>query len=154
MIDPEVVALTTEAFEGELFGEALFASLRDRAKAPGVAEQFELLRRLEVQTAARLRTLAGQLGVDVSTTGTAAEQGRAAGDALDGTLSPDVLERLLESIPAVVDRYRRLAEILPADHRATMDAVIAHEEALAAYARASLDGDHDPTVAARALLHD
>ena len=74
--------------------------------------------------------------------------------ASESAMQADVLEGLLGSVPGVISRYRRLAALVPESERPTMQDVIAHEEALASFARASLGGDDDPVVAARALLRD
>lgn len=148
----EARSLAAWAYEGEVVGEALFRSM-------ALAED-DLLRRshllilasLERSTASRLEAVLARLQVTPADADELAARGRAAADAVGAVPWTDFLEAVGRGIAPAIERYMALRGLLERELHPTMDAVIAHEEALGVFVERSLSGADDPVEAARRLL--
>lgn len=150
--DRERDELAVWAYEGEVFGEALFAALRDEATAPDEREEFEALRGLEAQTAAVARELLVRLGIDPPTADAATTNAHRARSALAATTRMQLLDLLAHGAAPAIERYERLAALLPDGERWVADELVAHEVALRDFADAARRGVNDPAAVVRAQM--
>lgn len=148
-------ALWVEAYQGEVLGEALFGGLAEREADPGRRAQLQALAVLERSTRVLAEPVLARAGLDRGSTAATLEQVRTM---LDGVAAM-TWEAFLESIEPVAGRfletYRQLVEAATDDdERAVADAYVAHELALAAFARRALGReDGDPLEPIRSLPH-
>ena len=148
----EAQALAAWAYEGEVVGEALFGSLASAEHDPVRRDHLLTLASLERATATRLEPVLARLQVTPADPEELAARGRAAADAVRTASWAEFLEAVARGIAPAIERYLALRALLERDLHAAMDAVVAHEEALAAFVERSLSGADDPVEAARRLL--
>jgi hypothetical protein len=130
--------LWVESYQGEVLGETLFGLLADREEDPSHAHQLEVLTLLERATKELAGPVLAQRGLDPDTGATVADAKGLADAVADLTW-----EQFLGSFEAVTTeflaKYRELVELAENDEeRAIADAYVAHERALAAFARRAL----------------
>ena len=148
----EAQNLAAWAYEGEVVGEALFRSLALVEGDPVRRSHLLVLASLERATATRLEAVLGRLQVTPADADELVARGRAAADAVGAVPWTDFLEAVGRGIAPAIERYVALRALLEPDLHPTMDAVVAHEEALGAFVEESLAGTDDPVEAARRLL--
>jgi hypothetical protein len=151
----DVAALWTEAYQGEVFGEAIFGGLATRLTDEHERRTLEVLAALERATRQLAEPLLARRGYDPGDTEASLASGAAAVDQLVGL----GWEPFVRSITPVADRflvtYRQIVELTedPED-LAVADAYVAHELALAAFARRELGEEAgDPLAPILALPH-
>jgi hypothetical protein len=149
----DAATLWREAFEGEVLGEALFRTMADRTDDADRRAKLDVLRRLEGSTRDMLRPVLERLGVPTDGEATAAATG--AGFAESAATQP--WEDLLRGIPGTTAKYasmyRELRTLVGEEEHDVVDALIAHEEALCAFAERELAGEADPEGPILALPH-
>ena len=140
-MNDEYCALLVEAYKGELFGEALFGAFGGREQDAERKEKLGALERIEANTARQLARLVDTAPVVVSAADVAAaqEQGREIGEsAIEWEAFVKGLHDALPSFLASFVRLRTLAA--DANHPALV-ALIAHEQAVNAFAELELAGE-------------
>jgi hypothetical protein len=132
--------LLRQAFEGEVLGEAFFATLAARTDDPDRKAKLEVLRRLEASTKELLRPVVEDHGivVDEDSAATSGEQFAEGAAALSW---PDLMTSLPEGTKQYADLYERMRGGDVDDE--LVDQLLAHEAALAEFCRRELDGDGD-----------
>jgi hypothetical protein len=147
--------LWTEAYQGEVLGEALFGALAGRETDPARRAHLELLTLLERSTKELAEPLLERQGIargdtDATLAGVAG---------MVDAVAAMTWQEFLASIEPVASRYleiyRRLVDLAgDADERAVAEAYVAHELALASFARRALgQEDGDPVEPVLALAH-
>ena len=149
----DAATLWREAFEGEVLGEALFRTMAERTDDADRRAKIDVLRRLEGSTRDLLRPVLERLGIP--TDGEAAAAATGAGFAESAVTQP--WEDLLRGIPGTTAKYaamyRELRGLVGEEEHPVVDALIAHEEALCAFAERELAGEDDPAGPILALPH-
>lgn len=145
--------LWREAFEGEVLGEALFRTMAERTDDADRRAKLDVLRRLEGSTRDLLRPVLERLGIPTDGEATAAATG--AGFAESAVTQP--WHVLLRGIPATTAtyaaKYHELRPLVADEDVEVVDALIAHEVALCAFAERELAGEADPAGPILALPH-
>jgi hypothetical protein len=148
----ELDELVEWAYRGEVRGDALFGTMAEAQPDRERATQLATLRLLEVQTGQTLHGVAERLGVAVEPTDADREVGRRMAEAAGGLSWDDFLRAFAPTTSSAIERYRRLRELVDESEHAAVDEVIAHEEALQAFADAALAHDGDPIAPVVRLL--
>jgi len=146
----EYTKLLTDAYRGELLGEALFDSFAARETDPDRAEKLRVLQRIEGDTAARLRPLAVAAGIEVDGAGdeTARSQGREMGGA--GVAWDGFVKGLHDALPPFLAGFVRLRELAADPADPALVALVTHEQAINAFAELELAGHPDRSLS---VLH-
>jgi len=137
--------LWAESYQGEVLGESLFGRLAECQTDPEHRRQLEVLTTLERATKELAEPMLRSRGIDPGDTPSTLTMAKELADALSDT----PWQEFLGSIGPVTDqflaKYRELVELAADDEeRAIAEAYVAHELALAAFARRGLgaeDGD-------------
>lgn len=142
--------LLRRSWEGEVLGEAFFASLTD--VLPEDSAAWATLSRLEGAMAALIAPVAEAHAVHIDADAASAS-GRELAESLRATSRDDVLRGGL----ALVDNeflpmYRRLGEILADSERWLGEELVAHEQALASCFSNMLAGEPRPAQAVEGFL--
>lgn len=150
----DVGARWTEAYQGEIFGEAIFGGLAAREADPGRRHALEVLTVLERTTKELAEPVLARRGYDVGDI----EASLAAGADAVEQLSAMGWEGFVQSIGPVAEvflgKYRAIVELTDGDDRAVAEAYVDHELALAAFARRELGEEPGDRLAPiRALPH-
>jgi hypothetical protein len=152
MTDDERLQLAEWAYQGEVVGEALFGTMAEREVSPQRREWLDNLRELELRVAGLLRRVVADLGGDA----TPAAASRSLGERMAGQSIAAGWDGFLKSFEPVTAsallKYRRLLELVETRHRSDVEVVIAHEEALAEFARLAETQHGSPIDPVRRLL--
>lgn len=136
--DDDVATLWVKAYQGEVFGEALFEAIADLVGDAERARKLRVLGTLERRTKEEVAPAVARAGVSTDPD----PDQLALAEALAPGLAAD-WEQLMASVGPVTDQflplYARIGELDPGEAAAAV--LVAHEEALAAFARAELAGD-------------
>lgn len=150
-----IAALWTEAYQGEVLGETIFGALAEHEPDPsrrGYLEMLTVLERTTKELAEPVFERNGYDRGDTAATVAAAEAGASAASEMNW-------DDFLRSIPPVADRflvtYREIVTLVDNDDdRAVAEAYVAHELALASFARRALGEEPgDPLEPIAALPH-
>ena len=136
--EPAFGKLLAWAYRGEVSGETLFAELAELFAKDGHRSKLEVLSRLERAMARALSPLLVRYGVD----GGDDERSRQRGCDNAAVVAAQGWRAFLEQFGPVTEnalrRYRALVQSCPDGTNPTFDLLIAHEEALQAFAAAEL----------------
>jgi hypothetical protein len=142
-MNDEYRTLLTDAYRGELLGDALFGAAAAHETDPGRVEKLRVLQRIEADTAARLRPLAERAGIEVGGADdeTARRQGREIGEA--GIAWDGFVKGLHDALPPFLAGFVRLRELADDPADPALVALVTHEQAINAFAELELIGKGD-----------
>lgn len=145
----EIVA----AYQGEVRGEAMFATLAEHATSEQEREIWTALALLEATTRQRLVPLMERHRLDTAPDEEQRRLGQERGRARAAAGFAATIKSMTETLPPFVARYARLeAEGAPED-RNELASLNAHEIALQEFATSALAGDgRDPLAPVRSFL--
>lgn len=155
MRDMERSELWVESYQGEVLGEALFGLMADREAEPERRRQLEALTLLERATKELAEPVFDRESLDRGDT----EKTLADATELADGVARMTWREFLASIPPVtatfLAKYRRLVDLATDEQeRKIAEAYVAHEQALAAFARRCLGEESgDPLEQILALPH-
>jgi hypothetical protein len=147
--------LWVESYQGEVLGEALFGALADREGDPERRRQLQVLTRLEAATKELAEPVFEKRSIDRGDT--AATLAQAA--ELAGAVAEISWEEFVGSIEPItvpfLEKYRQLVDLAAdEEERSVAEKYVAHELALAAFARRALGKESgDPLELILALPH-
>jgi hypothetical protein len=130
-----------QAYQGEVYGEALFGALAERARDPDARHKWRTLERLERETKLRLAPLVVRLCGRADEDDAQRERGRKDADALGAVAWSELMQLFAREFPKFIDEFESLERAAPARDAGVMALLSAHEKALAAFARAEAEGD-------------
>jgi hypothetical protein len=129
------------AYQGEVRGEATFATLAQLATDAGEIEIWRTLARLEATTRRRLLPLMERYGLDTTPDEAQRRLGRERAEARAAAGFAATLGSMAERLPPFVALYARLEAEGPAADREELAFLNAHEIALHEYVTRALAGD-------------
>ena len=136
--------LLLDAYQGELFGNAIFSEMAGRDEWREHRDALELLATIERRTADALRPLVDATGIEVDED-ESRRSGRELG-ALGGSWDGFV-KALFDALPPFLANFVRLREVAADPHDPALAALVAHEQAISAFAQLELAGFHDVSTA-------
>jgi hypothetical protein len=142
----EYRTLLLDAYKGEVLGEALFGAFAARESGDR-AVKLRVLERIEGTTATQLRPLVDAAGVDVDAEdeATVRAQGREIGSA---AIEWDAFVRgLHDALPSYLANFVRLRTMATDANDPALVALVAHEQAINAFAELELAGNSDCSLA-------
>ena len=151
----EAQTLWVESYQGEVLGETIFGLMAGRESDPGRRHQLEVLTVLERATKELAEPVFDHLGFDRGDTPGTVSQGTAVVEVTTGWPWEQFVASILPITEEFLVKYRRLVELAQEDwERDIARAYVAHEEALASYARRALGQEEgDPLEPVLALPH-
>jgi len=157
MLAPMISAqeLWVESYQGEVLGEAFFGWMADHEHEPEHKHQLEVLTQLETATKQLAEPLFERRGYERGDSEATAENGRQLAAASAEASWEDVMSAILPVTEVFLAKYHELVELAVDDaERDVALAYVAHEEALAAFARRSIGReDGEPLQLVLALPH-
>lgn len=145
----EIVA----AYQGEIRGEATFATLAEHSISADEIEIWQTLARLEATTRARLVPLMQRYGLDTTPDAEQQRVGRERGKARAAAGFATTIQSMTKTLVPFVELYARLEAEGPPQDRTELAFLSAHEVALHAFAISAVAGsDRDPLAPVRRLL--
>ena len=142
MTDPTTYGgLLLDAYNGELFGNAIFGEMAGRDEWREHRDVLLLLATIEARTAAALRPLVDDAELDPGDEEKPRREGRELG-AMGGSWDGFV-KALFDALPPFLANFVRLRELAPDPHHPALAALVSHEETISAFAQLELAGHHD-----------
>lgn len=147
--------LWIESYQGEVLGEAIFGALAERESVPDRRAQLEVLTLLERATKQLAEPIFEKNDFDSGDTALTLETAAQLASALEDVTWEDFLGSIIPLTEQFLVKYRELVELASdAEERAVARAYVAHELALASYARRALGHEQgDPLELILALPH-
>jgi hypothetical protein len=131
--------LWVESYQGEVLGEALFGALAERQDDPVRRGQLEVLTLLERSTKQLAEPVFEKRELDRGDTAATLAQAADLADALAGISWEEFLGSFSAITAQFMEIYVKLVDLASDDsEREIAEAYVAHEEALAAFARRAL----------------
>jgi hypothetical protein len=131
--------LWIESYQGEVFGEAVFSWLAEREEDPDRHHQLDVLTQLERETKELAEPVFERRALDRGDTGSTLASAMRTAEAVALMSWEEFMNGILLFTVESLEKYRELvALVTDSFEREVAEAYVAHEEALAAYARRSL----------------
>lgn len=131
-----VEALWVESYQGEVLGETVFGLLAERERDPVRRRQLEVLTVLERATKELAEPVFERHGFDRGDTAATVATAKELGEAVVAMAWDEFLASVENLTVEFLAKYRQLVELADDDRdRTVAEAYVAHEEALAAFAR-------------------
>ncbi len=131
--------LWIESYQGEVLGETLFGSLAEREEDADRRRQLEVLTLLERATRELAEPVFERRALDRGDTAATVSEAVELADALAGVTWDEFVASILPVTDQFLAKYRQLVELATDQtERDIAEAYVAHEEALAAFARRAL----------------
>jgi hypothetical protein len=139
----EYTKLLTDAYRGEVLGEALFGAFAARETDADRVAKLRVLQRIEGDTAARLRPRAVAAGIEVDgpDDDSTRAQGREIGET--GMDWDGFVKSLHDALPPFLAGFVRLRELADDPGDPALVALVTHEQAINAFAELELIGRGD-----------
>jgi hypothetical protein len=136
--------LLLEAYQGELFGNAIFSEMAAGDEWREHRDALELLATIEGRTAAALRPLVDATGIDIDD-----EEPRRRGVELGafGGSWDGFLKALSDGLVPFLANFVRLREVAADPHDPALVALVAHEQTISAFAQLEIAGHRDVSIA-------
>ncbi|MEE9279881.1 MAG: cytochrome P450 [Myxococcota bacterium] len=131
----------TDAYQGEVLGEAFFALLAEREREAEPAAKWRLLERLERHVKGRLRAELERRGIDASEDRARVDEGRAGAAALGALPWQERLGAFRNAVCGFVAGFETAAQTAPAELKEIAGFVLQHEQALLSFAERELGGE-------------
>ena len=130
-----------DAYQGEVFGEAFFALLAERADDADQAAKWRLLEHLERHVKGRLRQELERRGLPRDESPAMVEEGRKAACGAGAFPSGVDARAFRDTMRGVVEQYRASRDAAPKDLKEIAEFVLGHEQALLAFAEREVAGE-------------
>jgi hypothetical protein len=140
-VAPEFARLLAWAYRGELSGESMFDALADAWAGEPREGKLRTLSELERGMAAALLPLIKEWTVDGGDDERSRQSGRDNAIGLAGNSWESFLRMFGPATTEALEKYHLLKRMSPDQEDITLKLLIAHEEALLAFAEAELTGD-------------
>lgn len=136
------IGAVVEAYQGEVFGLAMYRIVADAQTDPWRRWQWECMYRLEAELHDELAWVLRRLGVEPVPDEREASAGRAEAERIIGLAWPEFLDEFAVDLPGLVADYTALAEApgFAAEDRAVLRRVALHEVAALDYCDAEREG--------------
>jgi hypothetical protein len=146
-MNDEYRTLLLDAYKGEVLGEALFAAFAARTTDAGQREKLRALERIEGTTASQLRPLVIAAGIELGADEEAAvrAQGREMGGS--GIEWAAFVKGLHDALPPYLAGFVRVRQLAADPSDPALVALVAHEQAINAFAELELSGRSDCSLA-------
>ena len=131
----------TDAYQGEVLGEAFFALLAEREPDAEPAAKWRLMERLERHVKGRLLGELERRGFDTDESRAKVDEGRAAAASLGALPWPQRLGAFANVVKGFVGEFEAAAAAAPDDLKEVADFVLRHERALLFFAEREVAGE-------------
>lgn len=134
------------AYQGEVYGEALYWGIADVVDDPGRAEKWRVLTELELETKALMRELVAKLGGDTTESEAFRQKGV---DNVQKYVSlpwADFMALFSKELVPIIARYRELEQMCAPEDARTLWLLTEHEVVTKAFCDLELDGRPDISI--------
>jgi hypothetical protein len=150
--DDDLETLWFKAYQGEVSGETLFASIARVTEDPEIRRKMELLARLERKTRQACMPAMVRNGFPTDPDPQTLKNAEVLGEVAASMPWADLMASFEPITSQFVVLYKRIGEVSEAD-RAESELLVAHENALLEFARREIAGRRDSSEPIEALPH-
>lgn len=134
------------AYQGEVYGEALYRGLAAAIEDPARSEKWRVLAELEVVTKAQMRDLVAKLGGDVEESEAFRQKGTDSVQKYAGLPWRDFMLLYSRELEPVIARYAELEHLCASEDAATLRFLTEHEVVTKAFCDLELEGRADISI--------
>jgi hypothetical protein len=134
------------AYQGEVYGEALYRGLADAIEDPERSEKWNILAELEVVTKAQMRGLVAKLGGDTKESETFRQKGIDNVQKYAGLPWRDFMALYSRELEPVIARYAELEGLCASEDSAILRFLTEHEVVTKAFCDLELEGRADISI--------
>lgn len=153
VVSPEILARIEEAYQGEVFGLAMYAAMADAQTDPVRRWKWQVLTQLEAETKAHTAGLLQRLGGDNAEQEQSRQDGLRDARAIIGLPWLEMIEAFMADLPGLIDDYADLERqaALAGEDAAALSRLTRHEVVTLEFCERELAGDSahaaDPVLA-------
>jgi hypothetical protein len=127
-----------ELYQGEVFGEVLFAQMLSLFDEPDLKYKISILLQLETETKAFLRPAMMQLGLDLSEHPDSRKMGLEMAATMKGKTWNAVMTIIREAVEPAIAGYKTIVDIAPPEYSDLAKYMLSHETAMLDFAELEL----------------
>jgi hypothetical protein len=142
----DFVSKVERAYQGEVYGEALYLGIADAVDDPTRAEKWRVLAKLEVVTKAMMRDLVAKLGGDPRESETFRQKGVNHVQKYASLPWPEFMALYSKELVPVIARYAELERRCAPEDAATLRFLTEHELVTKAFCDLELEGRADISI--------
>lgn len=142
----DFISKVERAYQGEVYGEALYRGIADAMDDPVRAEKWRVLAELEVVTKARMRDLVAKLGGDPRESDVFRQKGVDNVQKYAGMPWTDFMKLYSFELDPVIERYAALEERCAPEDLETLHFLTEHEVVTKAFCDLELAGRPDISI--------
>jgi hypothetical protein len=130
-----------EAYQGEVYGEAMYLAIAAAMKDPACAYKWRVLAQIETETKSQLRSLVARYGGDTTEHSRSREKGIA--DAHEYVAMPwnQLMRRFSQELDADIAAYAKLKAECPSNDAGVLHRLVEHEILTKRFCDLELAGD-------------
>jgi hypothetical protein len=144
--EDDFISKVERAYQGEVYGEALYSGIADVMDDPGRAEKWRVLTELEVVTKARMRDLVAKLGGDTRESEVFRQKGIDHVQKYAGMPWSDFMKLYSRELDPVIERYAALEQRCAPEDVETLRFLTEHEVVTKAFCDLELAGRSDISI--------
>jgi len=144
--EDDFISKVERAYQGEVYGEALYSGIADAMDDPGRAEKWRILTELEVVTKARMRDLVAKLGGDTRESDVYRQKGIDHVRKYAGMPWNDFMTLYSRELGPVIQRYAALEQRCAPEDAETLRFLTEHEVVTKTFCDLELAGRSDISI--------
>ena len=142
----DFISKVERAYQGEVYGEALYSGLAGAIDDPVRSEKWRILTELEVVIKARMRSLVEKLGGDIRESGVFRQKGIDNVQKYVGLQWADFMKLYSQELGQVIARYAELERRCAPEDAFTLRLLTEHEVVTKAFCDLELEGRPDISI--------
>jgi len=142
----DFISKVERAYQGEVYGEALYSGIADAIDDPVRSEKWRVLTELEVVTKARMRDLVAKLGGDSKESEASRQRGIDNVQKYVSLQWADFMKLYSQELDPVIARYADLEQRCASEDAATLRLLTEHEVVTKAFCDLELAGRPDISI--------
>ena len=148
-LSPGLVARLKEAWQGEVFGKAMYAAVARSQTDPFRRWQWQVLHQLEVETGDAIRQLLLRHGCNANEDDASIRAGEAEAARTSGLPWHEMMESFESDLPDIIKEYEELERdcAFTGEDAAALRLLVDHEVVSLAFARTEMSGDSASSLA-------
>jgi hypothetical protein len=142
----DFISKVERAYQGEVYGEALYSGIADAIDDPGRSEKWRVLAELEVVTKSRMRDLVAKLGGDTKESEVSRQKGMENVQKYVSLRWFEFMKLYSQELDPVIARYADLERRCASEDAATLRLLTEHEIVTKAFCDLELVGKSDISI--------
>ena len=138
--------LIEEAYQGEVYGEAMYQTIADNMDNPDYAYKWRVLAQMEAETKVEMRDLVARWGGEIAESEAWRDRGRQDARRYAALSWLELMEIFTQELEADIAEYTKLEEDCPPEDAATLRRLTEHEILTKQFCDQELNGQGDVSI--------